>query len=486
MSRSPLIVVKGRKPSKISQSNTPVDEQERRLVAVNKYRPPIAPLKVNKAELMLEKLHRANPVKNIVSRVMPLPEGAPVDPNYALYIELDRLATASVPKQPLQPLKSKSPFTEAMIDKYKQEEERNIMEAKRAGNYVDFISPPESMKPELEEPVEFEYEDDYDDYIQLRLRLQREYKQTQDEIERLNAYMRANPRFRNEPAVIVTMENLSRRLNGLQNNMDGIAEDIENLNQLKRDTDAENMRIKKKNAIELKNYEDMYKLLNKSLPIQQMVGETDAEYRERLINFKQETSNIADENEARTYEHKVFQRNLKRIINLPVYQVENLIKELDGMMATEKGQETAERVFQLNEIWPKVEAEFVKRYGKDPLLRNPIQTLYDFFIQVLSGPLVAEAPEAFAQVMEAQAQNEGVASGEIEAVLLKLNKADILELLKEAGIAKKGANLAEFGRKKVFELKKIYTEHMRQPEYQPTPLLEKYVDFLDRRARGEV
>jgi hypothetical protein len=464
-------------PQKIS--NSAVDEQEHRPVAVNKYRPPITPLKVNKAELVLEKLHRANPVKNIVSRVMLPPEGAPVDPNYALYIELDRLAKASVPKQPIQPLKSKSPFTEAMIDKYKQEEERNIKEAKKTGNYVDFITPPDSMLPDLEDPVEFEFKDEYDEFIQVRLRLQQQYKDTQAEI----AFLRKKYR-RPEPEIITELFGLSRRLDGLQNAMDGLAGDIEDLNQLQRDTDAENMRIKKKNAAELKNYEDVYKLLNKTLPIQQMMGETDAEYRDRLINFKQETSNVADENEARTYEHKVFQRNLKRIINLPVYQVENLIKELDGMMETEKGQESAERVFQLNEIFPKVEAEFVKRYGKDPLLRNPIQTLYDFFIQVLSVPLTAEAPEAFAQVMEAQAQNEGVARGEIEAVLLKLNKGDILELIKEAGLSK--GQVAVFQKKKVLELKKIYTEHMRKEGYEPTPLLEKYVDFLNRQARDEV
>ena len=262
--------------------------------------------------------------------------------------------------------------------------------------------------------------------------------------------------------------------------MDSLAGDIEVLNQTRRDIDAQNLRIKRKNAIELKNYEDMYKLLNKSLPIQQMMGETDAEYRERLINFKQETSNLADENEARTFEHKVFQRNLKRIINLPVYQVENLIKELDGMMETEKGQESAERVFQLNEIFPKVEAEFLKVYGKDPVLRNPIQTLYDFFIQVLSGPLIAEAPEAYAQVMESLADARGVSSGELEPLMEKIKKEQVLELLKEAGISK--GKSAEFQKKKVFELKKIYSDYMRSPEFRPTPRHTGIVQFFERQA----
>jgi len=386
-------------PKKISQSNTStdVDERSQRPVAINKYRPPIAPLKTNKAELMLEKLQRANPVQNIVTRRLPPKEGLPVDPNYALYIELDRLASASVPKQAIKPLKIKSPFTEAMIDKYKQEEERNIREAKRSGNYVEFISPPDSMRPALEEPVELtrQFKAQYDEYIQERLRLQRVYKQTQDKIARLNEELIGNPRLRNEPAVIMTMEKYSRRLNGIQNGMDTLAGDIEALNQVRKDADAENMRIKKKNATELKNYEDMYRLLNKTLPIQQMPGETDAEYRDRLIGFKQETINLADESEARIYEHKVFQRNLKRVIDLPTYQVETLIKKLDGYNADTRDSsiESLERVFQLNEIWPKVETQFIRTYGKNPIFRNPIETLYEFLIQVLEEPLIQEEEE---------------------------------------------------------------------------------------------
>jgi hypothetical protein len=386
---------------RISNSAVYDTNEERRPVAVNKYKPPIAPIRVNKAELMLEKIQRANPVPNIVARRMPPVGAQPIDPNYALYIELDRLATASVPKQPLQPLKIKSPFTEAMIEKYKQEEERNIREAKRSGNYVDFISPPESMRPELEEPVELgdRFEREYDDLIQERLRLQRVYREIQDAIADINQQLIENPALRAEPAVTAELERLSRRLNGLQNAMDSSAEALEILNQAKRDTDAENMRIKKKNAAELKNYENMYKLLNKTLPIQQLPGETDAEYRDRLISFKQETSNLADENEARVYEHKVFQRNLKRLINLPTFQIESLIKKLDGyttrdgVLNRDSGVESMERVFQLNEIFPKVETQFIRTYGKDPVFRNPIETLYDFFLKVLEEPLIQEEEE---------------------------------------------------------------------------------------------
>lgn len=180
-----------------------------------------------------------------------------------------------------------------------------------------------------------------------------------------------------------------------------------------------------------------------------------------LIDLRVPTDNSRiDATEARIYEHKLFKRNLKKIIELPLYEVENLIKLLDGMMETEKGEEPAERVFQLNEIFPKVQTEFLKVYGKDPVLRNPVQTLYDFMIQVLSGPLVAEAPEAYAQVMESKAEAQALDAGEIDPSLEGLTKAQVLNRIKEAGLSKGQAAL--FQKKKVLELKRIYTDFLKQ------------------------
>jgi hypothetical protein len=240
---------------------------------------------------------------------------------------------------------------------------------------------------------------------------------------------------------------------------DAIAQDIEVIKAFK----AEGERIKRSNAQAVKNAEDKIRLLNNTLPISQMVGEPDDVYRERLIALRVPTDQPGiDEEEARVYEHKLFKRNLKKIIELPLYQVETLIKELDGMMDTEKGEEPAERVFQLNEIWPKVTTEFLKTYGKDPVLRKPVDTLKDFFIQVLSGPLMAEAPEAYAQVMEAKAEAKAVETGEIDPSLEGLTRLEVLELIGQAGLIPPKKN-TEFRKKKVLELKRIYTEYLKQP-----------------------
>jgi len=434
-------------PQKISNSAVSGTE-ERRPITENKYRPPIAPLKVNKAELMLERLHRENPVQNIVTRRLPPTEGLPVDPNYALYIELDRLAKSSVPKQPIQPLKIKSPFTEAMIDKYKQEEERNIREIKRSGNYIDFISPPESMKPELEVPIPIDprMENEIEMIAQEKSRLLTEYRNTQTRIDRIKTDLMNIPNLRTEPAVNLLLNTLSRGLNGIENEISLIDVRIGEMRQVEKDIQDENERIKKKNAIGIKNYEDMYRLLNKTLPIKQMAGETDEEYRERLINFKQETSNLADESEARVYEHKVFQRNLKRLINLPMFQIETLIKKLDGYVAVDGNMnrdssvESLERVFQLNEIFPKVETLFLRTYGKDPIFRNPVETIYDFLIKVLEEPLIQEEEED---------------EIDIPQDIKDLSKKGLLELMKDRNAIPKG-QVANYQKKRVGDLQQLY------------------------------
>lgn len=465
------IVIDRQNGQKISQSNTNDSSTHNvlRPTAVNRFHPPIVPLKVNKAELILEQMNNKNTPKfNIVTTRKNIKPTTPVDPNYALLVELDRLATSSVPKQAIQPLKSRSPFTEAMIEKYKLDEERNIREAKKSGNYIQFINPPESMKPEIEEYDEDIYinEEDIEKLAEKASNekkvLVERYKELQRYIKLFNQDLSENPSLRTNQRVMNTYRLRSLEMKGIENKIQSIDTEFQRDFQDYKDVLAEKEQIKKRNAIAIKNYEDMYRLLNKTLPIQQMAGESDMDYRDRLINFKNETNDIADEAEARTFEHKVFQRNLKKIISLPLHEVETLIKRLDGYMTTEKGEESAERVFQLNEIFPKVESEFIKRYGKDPLFRRPIDTLYDFFIAILSSPLeiMNEPVEAFATFAENIAETKGLESGKIDPSLEGLTKIEVMKLVKDAGLAK--GKSAEIQKMKVNDLKILYTKYLRE------------------------
>jgi hypothetical protein len=232
--------------------------------------------------------------------------------------------------------------------------------------------------------------------------------------------------------------------------MSGLEQELLEMLEVQKTFKAEEERIKRVNAQKIKSAEDQIRLLNTTLPIQQMKGEPDEVYRERLIALRVPVDNSrVDATEARMYEHKLFKRNLKKLIDLPLYQVENIIKMLDL--------NDMDRTYQLNEIFPKVETEFIKVFGNRPLLRNPEQTLTDFFISILEAPLLAQEQT---EAISALSQQQAVTSGEIDPILKSLKKAEVLKLLKEAGLTKGRAQ--EFQKMTVNKLKVLYTEHLQK------------------------
>jgi hypothetical protein len=438
-------------------------EEERRPVAVNKrqFRP--KPISIDKASFALELLNnQTRPIVNIVGTRHFHDEPAPLDKNYPIEIELQRLAMSAVPNKPMfQPLKSKSPFTEDMIEKYREEERRGILQR-------GYDVPPEII-PELEEDTKTERLPRIEQLLQAgkdrKATLLADYKQLEAELKEYRRIVRNNPELSTayvSEGFADRYREIDRLMKNIQSALATTNDDIDQLIEVQKTFKVEGERIKRSNAQKIKNAEDQIRLLNNTLPIQQMRGEPDDVYRERLIALRVPVDNSrVDEQSARLFEHKRFKRNLKELIDLPLYQVETLMKDLDGMMMTEKGEEPAERVFQLNEIWPKISSEFLKVYGKNPLLRNPVQTLYDFFIQVLSGPLIAEAPEAYAQVMEAKAEAKAVETGEISPELEGLTRVQVRQLIKDAGIDK--GKSYEVGKMKVNELKRFYTDYLKRP-----------------------
>jgi hypothetical protein len=449
-------------PRKISNSAVYDSTEERRPLAINKRQVRPKPIPIDKASLSLELLNnQTRPVVNIVGTRHFHEDPAPLNKNYPIEIELQRIAMEAVPnKPPFQPLKIKSAVTDEMIEKYREEERRGILQR-------GYNVPPELL--DLEEDTKTERLPRIQQMLQAgedrKARLLADYKELEAEVKEYKRIVRDNPELSTayvSEGFADRYRQINRRMQNIQSELATTNEEIAQMIEVQKNFKAEGERVRRANAQKIKNAEDQIRLLNNTLPISQMVGEPDEVYRQRLIALRVPTDNSrVDAQEARVYEHKLFKRNLKKIIELPLYQVENLIKLLDGMMTTEKGEEPAERVFQLNEIWPKVQSEFLKVYGKDPLLRNPEQTLYDFMIQVLSGPLMADAPEAYAQVVEAKAEAKAVETGEIAPELEGLTKTEVLNLIKQAGLSRGQAAL--FQKKKVLELKRIYTEYLKQP-----------------------
>lgn len=359
-------------------------------------------------------------------------------------IQLQRMAMASVPNRPSkQPLKSKSPYTADMIEQFKRKEQQDIRSRGFIqGEGFEVKEVPESFEDYYGEDLASAKRNLENQRTALGIR----HQAIEAEVVDINAMISDYPERARDPAVVDELQELANASANIQAEIARLGERSNELDNENAFFEAGRKKVRQANAQAIRNYEDMLRLLNQELPIQQMVGESDAEYRERLISYRNETVDDADGTEARLYEHKRFKKFLAEIITLPLYQVELLIKELD-----DKGDE---RVYQLNEIWPKIKSSFEKVYGLNPRLRDPVQSLYDFMIGVLSNP--SDSPEAYAQVVEGRELAQAVEAGTIDPSLEKLTKKQVLVLLKEAGLSRGLSN------KRVTDLKMLYTEYLRR------------------------
>jgi hypothetical protein len=487
-------------PRKISNSAVYDTEEERRPVAVNKrqFRP--KPIPIDKAGLALELLNnQTRPIVNIVGTRHFHEDPTPLDKNYPIEIELQRIAMSAVPDKPQQPLKTKSPFTEEMIEKYREEERRGILQR-------GYNVPPDlevlDLQPEVVIP------DAYKNYEQTLRRMTSSMveatllydrakknvpivmKQLKDLDDKYNSLI-SDPKRRVrvvgeskiylEDEYIKQKQQLEQYLDTLQTDMRNLQEeiqmtqtDMEQMKQDKKDLLAQETNVKRANAQKIKNAEDQIRLLNTTLPIQQMVGEPDEVYRQRLIALRVPVDNSrVDATEARIYEHKLFKRNLKKLIDLPLYQVENIIKMLDL--------NDMERTYQLNEIFPKVETEFIKVFGRKPLLRDPVQSLTDFFISIVEAPLLAQEQT---EAISALAEEQSVYTGDIDRSLIGLKKAEVLKLIKDAGISKGRAQL--FQKMTVKQLKIIYTEHLKKTRSETEQARSEAFGFLSQLGQSRI
>jgi hypothetical protein len=445
---------------KISNNAVYDSTEERRPVAKNMRHVRPKPIPIDRASLAMELLNnQTRPVVNIVGTRHFHEDPTPLDKNYPLEIELQRLAMASVPNKPQPPLKIKSAVTDDMIEKYREEERRGILkrgyDVPEAINFLDLEE--DTYKDDIPEiEVVLQRGEDY------KKELVQEYKKLESEMDILQK--QSSGFSLDRPMTVETLGKytipkekrlgeISREMKNLQSELSTTNDRLAILIETSKNFKSESDRIKRANAQKIKNAEDQIRLLNTTLPISQMPGEPDEVYRERLIALRVPVDNSrVDATEARVYEHKLFKRNLKKLIDLPLYQVENIIKTLD--------MNDSERTYQLNEIFPKVEMEFIKQFGRKPLLRDPVQSLTDFFINLLDAPLQAqEQSEALSTIAEA----EGVFSGEIDPSLRNLKKAEVKKLITDAGLIPKG-EARKFERMTVKQLKVFYTQYLtRKP-----------------------
>jgi len=462
---------------RISNSAVYDSTEERRPVAVNKRQVRPKPIPINKASLAMELLNnQTRPTVNIVGTRHFHENPTPLDKNFPIEIELQRIAMEAVPNKPQQPLKIKSAITDEMIEKYREEERRGILQR-------GYNVPPELDVLDLEEDTPSQrlprIQEILTEGASVKRELLQKYNDLQKEMDVLQKQKVTSGFSLDRPISVDTLGKytipkekrlgeISREMKNIQSQLSTTNEEIDNMLEVKKTFEVEGERIKRANAQKIKNAEDQLRLLNTTLPISQMVGEPDEVYRQRLIALRVPVDNSrVDAQEARIYEHKLFKRNLKKLIDLPLYQVENIIKMLDL--------NDMERTYQLNEIFPKVETEFIKVFGRKPFLRDPVQSLVDFFTSILEAPLVAQEQS---EALSALTEQQSVSTGDIDPRLKGMKKAEVLKLLKEAGLTKGRA--AEFQKKTVNNLKIIYTEHLKQTRSLPDQAQAEAFGFLSQ------
>jgi len=351
--------------------------------------PPPAKTLPSKAELQLSKMPGVPINYTSVNTYRDVPQ--PSMQNYALQIQLSKIADASVMKP--SELNYKKAFqadgtTPEMLEAYKQMERADLYKQGifRPNYDIDLINiPNEEQVERLVESGTNQINRESDQEIQ---RIRQAYKAKQDEIRdlysqkseirafanKLSGQRRIESRPMIENAfnqIEIDIANARQELNAF-NGMIGTVETERK--ELLDDIKAQKARIgeiKKTNDKTFRKYEEDLRSLNQGFIVGRMVGESDQDYKDRLLTFERENVEAITQQEAGMYNNMVFKTNLKKVVRLPVHLEEELIKKL--------GQAN---LFSINEKWPLYEKKFIETYGKFPVMgeRN---SLVNFFTSVV-------------------------------------------------------------------------------------------------------
>jgi len=367
-----------------------IEYKKGRITGSVKILPP-APAKTlpSKAELALSKMPGVPINYTSVQTFRNVPQ--PSLTNYALQIQLSKIADASVMKP--SELNYKKAFqadgtTPEMLEAYKQMERADLYKQGifRPNYDIDLISiPNEEQVQRLVTDGTNQINREADQDIQ---RIERDYRAKQDEIRDLYAQrseirafsnkLSGPRRIENRPMIEqalnqieIDIANARRELNSF-NSMIGTVE-TERKAQLDsiKSSEARIGEIKKANDKTFRRYEEDLRSLNQGFVVGRMVGESDQDYKDRLMTFERENIEAITQQEAGLYNNMVFKTNLKKVVRLPIHLEEELIKKL--------GQAN---LFKINEKWPLYEKKFIENYGKFPVMgeRN---SLVDFFTGVV-------------------------------------------------------------------------------------------------------
>lgn len=347
---------------------------------------PPAPIKPNEAAILLSKRpYVPNPASIQAFREIP-----PVsDNNYAVKMQLSRISRASIPKSPFFPKKPmESGITKEMVQDFKLKERESLLKngVVHPQLNLDIVDLPDNFPERAKQFRETTLQEERDklrivarDYEALSREISRIKKEKNDDYNAFDAYMQTNPSpsdstratqlYRaNQTAYKELLDELAMEQKALQFSIGPIKEETFQKLQMMKDAESQVSELEKKNKAEFQKYETQLRELNQGLSLGKMVGETDEEYKQRLMNYEYENVDLITEEEVKNHTNQVFKNNLHKVLTLPMYLEERLINTIP-----------ASRLFELNEKWPLVEKKFTETYGKFPLLGERNMTSLEIF-----------------------------------------------------------------------------------------------------------
>ena len=153
--------------------------------------------------------------------------------------------------------------------------------------------------------------------------------------------------------------------NQLNNNYKKFLQDFSNNNITKQENekiqyrnDTESARVKKVNNERLQMYKDQVNALNRNqFNTHRFEGETDEDYRERLILNAEVLAPMDQEDAGKQLIRRKFRANLKQIIDNEV-TIDSVTNGIDS------GLENVDNKLEINKSWNLVKDQFLKRYGQ--------------------------------------------------------------------------------------------------------------------------
>ena len=167
-------------------------------------------------------------------------------------------------------------------------------------------------------------------------------------------------------------------INDVESEIKSINLNSSTLEEEKSKYEADKGDIKRRNAEKLRLLEEEFNALNRGrTQIQKYEGETDEEYRQRLMDTGNTQINFEDQQQQLIiFQSSLFMKKFKELIRQP--------EIIDTVLKLVKQKYNMDGVMYINDVFPYVKTEFIKTFGQYPLKPNP-ENIFRFLENLLLG-----------------------------------------------------------------------------------------------------